>query len=237
MSPQIITMFILILMLIAIWKLNFYRIIFKGIEFEDRMYFNLDEPLYIKEYKKLFTNEFKPYIMEMSTDINEYIFDKFLKIDNALHLLEYKQLSHFHIIFINKIDGYMYRESDKSYEFFVKDDFIPFVTKDKEKTEIFDKMMDQKYNVIEEFDIDGTIILNKKRYFLRNLTSISNYRNTVGRKEYSELVFNFGKTTESVRFKSFKEAFDYLFKNDLSDVRLIQKIANTSFINIKKGVN
>lgn len=96
--------------------------------------------------------------------------------------------------------------------------------------------MSLKYNELEEYNINGIININGKNHFLSDLTSISSYKNTIGEKTYSDLVFNFGSIVECVRFDTFKDSMNYLFHNDKSDIRLIEKIANASFIREKQEV-
>jgi hypothetical protein len=222
-------------MIIVSTQFGYYRKVFKMILFEDRIDLSLDKPLLVRDYKKLFKREFEPYLMNMTTRINEDIFLKFTKFCKALEMLDYKQPSSFHIVFVNKVDGYIRDSESELYELIVKKDFIPFTTRDSEKIEIIDRIMDLKYRKIEEFNIEGVININKKSYFLSNLTSISSYENVINNRTYSDLVFNFGLTTETLRFNDFKESFDYLFNSDKSDIRLIQKIANGSLINFSKG--
>ena len=96
--------------------------------------------------------------------------------------------------------------------------------------------MNLKYNEYDEFNMDGIIRINNKDHFLSDLTSISSYKTTIKDTtwECSYLLFSFGPVIESIRFDSFMDSFDYLFNQDKSDIRLIEKIANTSLIIEKK---
>lgn len=237
MNDQIIVLFLLAFMLIVSTQFSYYKNMFRMILFEDRLDLSLDKPLLVKDYKKLFRREFEPYLISMTTRINEDIFHKFTKFCKALELLNYKQPSSLHIVFVNKIDGYVRDPETGSYELIIKKDFIPFSTRDLQKIEIVDRIMDLKYRKIEEFNVEGIINVNKKNYFLSNLTSISSYENVIKGRSYSELIFNFGSITESIRFETFEDSYNYLFNSDESDIRLIQKIANASLINFTKGGN
>jgi len=177
--------------------------------------------------------------MQLTSKINEELFDKFSKFytekvgqgDSEEELLVEQPLS-LHIVFINKIDGYVFDSATNSYDLFIKNSPIAFNISDKEKIGLIDRFFNIRYNEQEEFNIEGVIKLNNKIHFLSDLTSISSYKNTIGeeKKVCSDLVFNFGPIIEVVRFENFKDSFDYLFYNDNSDIRLMQKIANTSII-------
>ena len=207
------------------------NIILKKILLEDNMDINLNKPLNIKQYRKLYKNDFEPYLMRKNSDINKDIFENFM-ISYDMRSLDfiYKQPDAFHIVFINNIEGYVHNKEDDSYDIILKKDFIPFSTKNKKDIEIIDTLMNLKYNIIEEFNTNGIIKINKKYHFLTDLTSISSYKTTINNKEFSVLVFNFGNVTETLVFKTFEESFRYLFMNEKSDIRLIQKIANESII-------
>jgi hypothetical protein len=148
---------------------------------------------------------------------------------------DYEQPSCLHIVFVDKINGYVQDTDGGSYEFIIKKDFIPFTTRDNQKINIFDKIIKMNYKKIEEFNMGGIININNKTYFLNNLTSISSYENMIDGVKYSDLIFNFGLVTEIVRFDSFEDSFKYLFSDEKSDIRLIQKIANSSLIEFRKG--
>lgn len=234
MNDQIIVVLILAAMIIISSQFGYYRKVFKMIIFEDRIDISLTKSITVRKYKKLFKTEFKPYLMSFTSSINEDIFDRFIEVTEDIKESNYKQPSSLHIVFINKIDGYVRDAEDGYYEFIIRRDFVPFTTRDMKDIEMVDKVMDLKYRKLDEFNIEGAIKLNKKFYFLSNLTSISSYENVVKDKTYSELVFNFGAITEAIRFNSFEDAYKYLFDSDESDIRLIQKIANTSLIDFKK---
>ena len=228
---QIVTLLAIFFMVIIIRRMFYNDIILKKILLEDNMDINLNKPLNIKQYRKLYKNDFEPYLMRKNSDINKDIFENFM-ISYDMRSLDfiYKQPDAFHIVFINNIEGYVHNKEDDSYDIILKKDFIPFSTKNKKDIEIIDTLMNLKYNIIEEFNTNGIIKINKKYHFLTDLTSISSYKTAINNKEFSVLVFNFGNVTETLVFKTFEESFRYLFMNEKSDIRLIQKIANESII-------
>ena len=103
MNDQAIILLVMIFMIVVSTRFSYYRKVFKMILFEDRIDLSLDKPLLVKDYKKVFKREFKPYLMNMTTRINDDIFHKFTKFCTALELLDYKQPSSLHIFFLNKI--------------------------------------------------------------------------------------------------------------------------------------
>ena len=233
---QIVTLLAIFFMVIIIRRMFYNDIILKKILLEDNMDINLNKPLTIKQYRKLYKNDFEPYLMRKNSDINKDIFENFM-ITYDMRSLDfiYKQPDAFHIVFINNIEGYVHNKEDDSYDIILKKDFIPFSTKNKKDIEIIDTLMNLKYNIIEEFNTNGIIKINKKYHFLTDLTSISSYKTAINNKEFSVLVFNFGNVTETLVFKTFEESFRYLFMNEKSDIRLIQKIANESIIKDEGG--
>lgn len=233
-TALIIISLIIVAMIFISSRFGYYRRMFKMIIFSDKIDTSLNRSITVRKYEKLFKTQFRPYLMSFTSNINEDIFYRFTKFTEEIKESNYEQPFSLHIVFLNKIDGYIRNNEDDSYEFFIKGDFIPFITTDKKNIELVDEVMNLSYRKLNEFNIDGAIKLNKKFYFLSSLTSISSYENIVKDKTYSELVFNFGATTESIRFNSFEDAYKYLFDSDESDIRLIQKISNTSLIDFKK---
>jgi hypothetical protein len=177
--------------------------------------------------------------MSLTSKLNEELFVKFEKfylnkVEEETSDPEYniQQPAYLNIIFINKIDGYVHDSVTNTYDIFIKNSPVEFNILDKEYVSIIDRFFNIKYNEQDEFNIEGIININNRIHFLSDLTSISSYENIIGedKKVYSDLVFNFGSMVEVVRFNTFKESFDYLFYNDKSDIRLMQKIANASII-------
>ena len=236
MEIQIITLLVLFFMIITIRRLSHYTNIFKMINIEDKIEMNLNKPLTIKQYNKVYKQDFMPYPLKRTSNINIELFENFKRFYDARVIDEkYEHPEILHIIFLNKIDGYIHNAPNNNYDVMLNKDFISFVTTNKRDVEIIDEMMDLKYTVIEEFKMDGVIKINKRNHTLNDLTSISIYENVIGEKTYSILVFNFGVITETLTFDTFRECFNYLFTDKSSDIRLIEKIANTALIRDLRG--
>lgn len=237
METQILTLITLALMLAAALELRYHNSVLKKIIVEDKIGTHLNKPLTIKSYERIFKSEFRPYTLQMTSKINEDIFKKFENFyETRMTDEDFKQPLALHIIFLNKISGYVHDKERDSYDLIIKNDPIPFNTNDKEDIKIIDTMLNLKYNEYDEFNMDGIIRINGRDHFLSDLTSISSYKNTIKDTywECSDLVFNFGKVVESIRFDTFGDSFDYLFNDDSSDIRLIEKIANTALIRERK---
>lgn len=231
MEIQIITLLSLFFIFIVLDRLNYHNDILKKIILEDRLETHLNEPLTIEHYEKIYNKEFTPYLMKRTSNINVEIFENFKKFYDARVIDEkFDQPDVLHIVFVNKIDGYLNNSQENTYEIIIKNDFIPFTTNDKKNIEIVDRFLSLKYTEMNEYSLNGIIKINEREHFLSDLTSISSYKNTINNKDYSVLVFNFGNITESIAFNTFEDVFDYLFTNRDSDIRLIEKIANTSLI-------
>lgn len=238
MEIQIITLITLVLMIAAVLELRYQNNSLKKINIEDKIGTHLNKPLTIKDYEKAFKSEFKPYPLEMTSKINEDLFDAFEEFyETRMTKDDFIHPTSLHIIFLNKIDGYIYDSVSDTYDLIIKQDQIPITISDKKHIKLIDASLNLKYTEYDEFNIDGIIRINNKDHFLSDLTSISTYKTTQKDThwECSYLLFNFGPVIESIRFDTFGEAFDYLFNNDKSDIRLIEKIANTSLIIEKKG--
>lgn len=233
MSVQFITLSAVIIMIMMAARMNRNNKILRKIALMDKIETYLSKPLTIKKYIKVYGEEFKPYPMKMTSEVNKEVFAKFLKFYERS---DYTQPELLRIVFINKIDGYIHNEPKNAYYFITKNDPLPFNTTDEDDVKIINTLMSMKYVELEEYNINGVITLNNRNHFLSELTSISSYKNTIGDKgqTYSDLVFNFGPVVECVRFETFKDSFEYLFNSDTSDIRLIEKIANTSLISEKR---
>jgi hypothetical protein len=236
MEILIISFSAMFISIIVLFRLREYNIMLKKIILEDKIHTHLNKPLTIKDYKKVYGGEFKPYQMKMNSDINKEIFKNFSEFyDYRKKENDYTHPTLLNIVFINKIRGYIYDNTIDSYDITIKKDSISFSIDKKEYIDILDRIFDLKYNLRNEYNMDGVIKINNKTYFLDNLTSISIYKNTIKEIDFSDIVFKFGSITEVVRFNSFEESFKYLFCEDRSDIRLIEKIANTSLIRERRG--
>ncbi len=231
MEIQIITLTAFLLSIFIMIKLRKYNIIFKKIIVEDKVETHLNKQLRIKDFRKVYKTDFKPYPMKFNSKLNKRVFEEFKKFyDYRKNENDYNHPSFLSMVFLNKVTGYIHDTISDSYELMVKKDNIPFVTNDMNHVEIIDSLLELSFNQYYEYDINGAFKLNGKTFFLRDLTSISICKNTIAEVDYSDVVFKFGAITQYIRFNSFKESFDYLFSNDDSDIRLIEKIANSSLI-------
>jgi hypothetical protein len=239
MPKYIITLIVLIVMIVIVLELRYHNNILKKIIFEDKIGTHLNKPLTIKKYEKLFKYEFEPYLLHTTSNINEELFNRFLKFyePKIIEGAKIPQPLGLHIIFLNKVDGYIC-DNSHAYDLRIKNDIVPYYA-DADEIKIVDALMNLKYTEQDEFNIDGIIRINNRDHFLADLTSISSYKNTrtdTG-KQCSDLVFNFGPVVEYIKFDTFEDSFDYLFNDDNSDIRLIEKIANTSLISeMKEGL-
>lgn len=231
MEVLIVITLVLIFMIIETVRIRKLDIILKKVMFEDKIETHAGTPLFRDEYKKIFKEDFRAYPMKFSTDVNKAIFRRFEKFYSDANSTNFKKPNELHMIFVNKIDGYIHNPDNNKFEAIIQGDPILFKTHNRRYIDIIDDVMSLKYTQINEFNIDGIINFNNKKYALGDLTSISITSND--KEEKIQTIFMFGSTTESITFNSYKDFIDYLFNSDKSDIRLIQKIANSALIRVK----
>lgn len=221
-----IIMILLLIMIILFIFVHRVRKISNIVLFDDKLRTYLDKPLKIKDYEKLSRYYFKPYPLEVASDINKQIFELFSKTMEEIIENKFNQKGNLKIIFLDKIDGYI-EEYD---EFFLLMNLIDsYYIRNEEQMNIVKEFIRLPYIHIEEVAIDGIYKINKT-HFLRDLSYIEIINNMVGFKEVSTIIFNFKGIIETKTFSSFELAFDFLFTNEESDIRLIQKIANSAIL-------
>lgn len=209
---------------------------------EDMLHTSLNKPLTIKKYKKYFKNRFMPYKLNLATKLNKNIFNTaWPKIEKATNKKD--ELSYLKFVFLNKINGFEIAKNidDKEYINVLLDNsfevYEPYEEYNKIYYNILTSVLESDYDEIHEINMDGIIEVNKKKYLLDDLTSIgifsaNNYIDFKNRLKDTDFIlhFSFNTTSEIIICKSIDKAINYLFNNNKSDIRLIQKIYNSSAV-------
>lgn len=221
-----IAILILILVLIArIWVQPFLKET-NLIILEDKLKTDLDKPLKIKTYKRLTGRKFNPYLIDTTSDYNERIFEMFsTDMDEINNMISFDNMW-FDIVFVNKVYG-LIEEYEDEYTLLTPDTKEYYII-NRDKIDMIKDLYKNQFDQIREISLDGVIKLNKKEYFLSDLTSMNIYGTEDDRM--ATIIYNFGNKYEKLTFKNMDDALDSIFSKRNSDIRLIQKIANSALI-------
>ena len=218
---------IIALIFLVIYTIPNHRAM-KSIIFEDKLKTHLDKPLTVKSFKKIFKRDFEPYVIYGTTTFNNKVFD-FIKSDIDDIIKEgFIQDSWWNIIFLNKINGIV-EEEPNEWTILTDDSSDIIISSNKiSPKDLVREFYDEQFDHIQEISLEGIYKINKKTYYLSDLTTIRIFKNSIDEVDKTTIMFNFGSITETINFDNLKAAYDYLFTDDKADIRLIQKIYNSA---------
>lgn len=207
------------------------------ITIEDKVRLDLDKPLTIKEYRKVFKHDYIPYEMVNVSRTNKILFKRFEEfISDIEDINKIENLNLVSFFFVNKIDGY---ETNGKILSIISDETKgSFITMDEEVIHVVkDIVPNMTIEDMLELSIGGIFTIGRHRdqtRFLDDLTSVHiiHDEDFIDKDKITscQLLFVFGSEYIFINFYNVRDALDYLFGNEDSDIRLIQKISNTAVI-------